>query len=355
MKHRSYLLIILSLILTFAASSERRILAQDAQTVPEAPIAVQAAITPLMSYQGRLMEGGAPVTGVRSMTFTLFNAASAGTAIWTEPQSVTVTDGLFQVALGSVSPFLPAVLNQMSQNLWLEINVAGTILPRQQLMGSPYAFSLAPGTNVTGSTPQILNVGNTGSGTGIWSYSQSEHGVIASSFGSGLNGSALLANAYGDSGIAAWTLANGTDASLVVSNNGAGPLVKGFGNDSGEHEFMITNDGTFQQELGASGLVKAAVFALCAEGGSGIIRSFNNVGGAMSIEYGGAGTCVIDFGFPIIDRYFSVTAPATTSFPAITFATCAIDYSIYGDNAIGCLRQNHAGTSYDGYFMIVVY
>lgn len=243
----------------------------------------------------------------------------------------------------------------MSQNLWLEINVAGNILPRQQLMGSPYAFSLAPGATVTGSTPQILNVGNTSSGTGIWSHSQSEHGVIASSFGSGLNGSALLANAYGDSGIAAWILANGTDASLVVSNNGTGPLVKGFGNDSGEHEFAILNDGTFQQELEASGLVKAAVFALCADGGSGIIRSFNNVGGAMSIEYGGTGTCLIDFGFPIVDRYFTVTAPATMYFPAITFAVCAIDTPTYGDTAVGCLRQNHAGTNYDGYIMIVVY
>ncbi len=355
MKRRSYLVIVLSLILAFAASSERSILAMQAPSQPAESAEVQAAITPVMSYQGRLVEGGVPVTGLRSMTFSLYNASSVGTLIWNETQSVTVTNGLFQVALGSVVPFNETVLGQMSQNLWLEINVAGTILPRQQLMGAPYALSLAPGATVAGSTAQTLAVGNTGSGVGTWSYSATGHGSIAGSNGSGLSGAALQAQAYSKDGIAAWALASSTDASLVVSNDGDGALVKGFGGDGGEHEFAILNDGTFQQDLEASGLVKAAVFALCDDTGSGIVRSFNNVGGAINIEYASAGTCKIDFGFSVIDHYFSVTAPAIISHPAPSFAVCAMDLAAYGETVLVCVRQFHDGTPNDGYFMIVIY
>ena len=265
MHRKSYLFICLSLILALTLGSERSILAQSAPPGADGSAAIESAITPVMSYQGRLVESGVPVTGVRSMTFSLFNVSSGGTAIWSETQSVSVTSGLFQVALGSVTPFSATVLGQMSQNLWLEVNVAGNILPRQQLMGSPYALSLAPGATVTGSTARTISVGNLGSGAGIWSHSETGHGAIASGNGTGLDGSALLAQAYGKDGIAAWALASSTDASLVVSNDGAGALVKGFGGDGGEHEFVITNDGTFQQDLGANGLVKAAVFAYCDE------------------------------------------------------------------------------------------
>jgi hypothetical protein len=355
MQRKPFLLILLSLILAFSLGPERSILAQTSPIGPGGTTAIEAAITPVMSYQGRLVEAGAPVTGIRSMTFSLYNAASAGTLIWSEAQSVNVTNGLFQVTLGSITPISEAIVGQMDQNLWLEINVAGTILNRQQLMGSPYAFSLAPGAEVTGGTARALSVGNTGSGVGLWSHSTASHGVTATSTGVGLDGAALLAQGYDKGGIAAWALNEGTDATLVVSNNGEGPLIKGFGGDGGEHEFAILNDGTFQQELEASGLVKAAVYALCDDGGSAIIRSFSTVGGTMSITYGSAGTCKIDFGFPVTGRYFSVTAPALASHPVPTFAVCAMDITAYGTDALVCVRQFHDGTADDGYFMIVVY
>lgn len=353
MTRKAYLLVLLSMILAFSLVSEQRTLAQSTSPETDAPAAVEAVITPVMSYQGRLVEAGAPVSGTRSMTFSLYNAASAGTQIWSETQSVSVTNGLFQVALGSVTPLSEAVLGQMDQNLWMEINVAGTILPRQQLMGAPYALSLAPGAEVTGSTARALSVGNTGSGVGLWSHSTTSHGVTASSTGVGLDGAALLAQAYDKGGIAAWALNEGTDASLVVSNNGEGPLIKGFGGDGGEHEFTILNDGTFQQELEASGLVKAAVYAYCGDAGSGIIRSFNNVGDAISITDYSVGVCEIDFGFPLTDRYYSVTAPAAPTDTAEAYAACV--FATWSESVIVCARETIDGYAYNGYIMIVIY
>ena len=132
-----------------------------------APDAALTAITPVMSYQGRLMESGSPASGTKSMTFRLYTAPSGGTRVWEEgPKSVTVTNGLFNVVLGDVTS-LDA--SQFNQELWLEVVVGTTTLPRQKLMGAPYAFSLAPGARVTGSKPSasLLEFNNTGAGAGL--------------------------------------------------------------------------------------------------------------------------------------------------------------------------------------------
>jgi len=344
--------ILMLLILAFTVGSERAIQAQgdlpDAQTAGE----IQTIITPLMSYQGRLVEGGKPVTGTRTMIFRLFNVSSGGTAFWTETKSITVADGLFQTALGSSTPFNETILANMDQNLWLEIEVGGVKLPRQQLMGAPYAFALAPGAQATGSmSSPILTVQNDGT-------NDASLGINVVTNGIKLGGSALIAEAKNASGISLHAINSSTsswDATLVTSNQGIGPLIKGFGGDGGEHEFLITNDGTFQQELGASGLVKAGVFAWCAATGYGVLKSFNNVGGSIDVVEGDKGTCIIDFGFDVSDRYFMVTAPIIVPEPG-AFSQCLAMGRIGGPpTQLACLRYKYDGTLTDGYIMILVY
>ncbi len=210
---------------------------------------------------------------------------------------VSVSGGLFQTALGDTAP-LDASFFTLSNNLWLEVTVSGTTLPRQRLMGAPYALTLAPGAVIknTANTPS-LNIQNNGTGAalhtntvsgyslwgtrassaGVYGESQTGFGMLAQSNGAGLTGPALKAQALNSGGIALWAISNPWDANIVTSNNGDGALLKGFGKDGGEHEFIIENDGTFKQELGASGLVKVAVFAYCANAGSTIQRFFNKI------------------------------------------------------------------------------
>ena len=66
--------------------------------------ASQAAAPQLINYQGLLTDNlGDPVAdGSYSVVFTIYDAAVAGTSIWTETQNVNTTDGLFAVLLGSV-------------------------------------------------------------------------------------------------------------------------------------------------------------------------------------------------------------------------------------------------------------
>jgi len=57
------------------------------------------------------------------------------------------------------------------------------------------------------------------------------------------------------------------------------------------------NTGNVSQALAADGLVKAAVYAYCSNSGSSIGRSFNHVGGTITISSGAAvGRCTIDLG-----------------------------------------------------------
>jgi len=110
-----------------------------------------ANMTPLISYQGILKDtGGNLINGNVAVTFKLYNNSTAGSLLWEETKTILVNSGLFNTQLGDVTPLNAA---QFDQAMWLEITIgADTLSPRQQLMGVPYAFSLAPGAVVNNST-----------------------------------------------------------------------------------------------------------------------------------------------------------------------------------------------------------
>jgi hypothetical protein len=147
-----------------------------------------------MSYQGRLTDAvGNPINGTRNMTFKLYYAESGGSAAWQETQNnVQVTNGLFNVALGSVTPLDEAIFHIP---LWLEVIVDGETLPRQALYGAPYAFSLVPGAvvkgyvNTTETYSSTLTVANFGTGQGLAVISVGGPAIYAQG-----SGAALLAN-----------------------------------------------------------------------------------------------------------------------------------------------------------------
>ena len=68
-----------------------------------------SAQTGKISYQGRLTDiGGIPFSGDKSIQFTIYYFDEVGTDMtWSETHTVTVTDGLFNVLLGSTTPLPP--------------------------------------------------------------------------------------------------------------------------------------------------------------------------------------------------------------------------------------------------------
>jgi photosystem II stability/assembly factor-like uncharacterized protein len=98
-----------------------------------------AAAPSTLGYQGRLTQNGLAVNGNVSVVFSLYAAASAGTALWTETQNVTVTNGLYSVVLGKTTPPIPA--NLFTQALWMGVKIGSDaeMTPRQELTSTPYS------------------------------------------------------------------------------------------------------------------------------------------------------------------------------------------------------------------------
>lgn len=98
-------------------------------------------------YQGRLVDGAAPATGLYDFQFRLFNASSGGTSF--PPALIShdlpVVNGLFNVQLDfGAGPFTGA-------DRWLELgvrpgdvtNAFTNVVPRQALLPAPYAIHAA--------------------------------------------------------------------------------------------------------------------------------------------------------------------------------------------------------------------
>ncbi len=103
---------------------------------------MNAEIPGKISYQGRLTDNtGLPLGGQHILTFKIF-ADSAGQAqIWTETQnSVTVTNGLFSVILGSVVPIPLNAFSGQSSYLGIAVDGGAQLSPLQPMVSTPYAF-----------------------------------------------------------------------------------------------------------------------------------------------------------------------------------------------------------------------
>lgn len=106
--------------------------------------AASAQVPGRVSFQGLLLDsGGNPIQGSANLSFALFAAPTGGSALWSESHSgVSVTDGIYDVELGSVTPLTPALLAGGTR--YLEVTVAGeTLAPRRPLLAVPYALTAA--------------------------------------------------------------------------------------------------------------------------------------------------------------------------------------------------------------------
>ncbi len=127
----------------------------------------QGQVPQLINYQGSLADAsGNPVNNPsQSMTFKIFDAATAGTLLWQETQTVAVTNGIFNVLLGSAVS-IPLTLFDAGTSRWLEVSVGGTALsPRHRFGSVPYAFtSRATGSGSGNTLDQAYDEGGPGAG-----------------------------------------------------------------------------------------------------------------------------------------------------------------------------------------------
>jgi hypothetical protein len=113
---------------------------------PAAAPLQQSSSTSTISYQGRLADsGGTPITGKQNMEFRLYNAPTGGAPLWTEMwtggNAVDVSDGLFNVMLGSIQTGLATAI-EGEDELYLGITVGtdSEMEPRVQLGSVPFSM-----------------------------------------------------------------------------------------------------------------------------------------------------------------------------------------------------------------------
>jgi hypothetical protein len=113
--------------------------------------AVLAAIPQQINYQGQLKNSsGAPLIGNYSMVFTIYDAATSGTNLWSETQTVSCDAGLFNVLLGSVTPVSTEVFSGADRWLGVKVESDAEMTPRQKLVSVGNAFQANNADNLGG-------------------------------------------------------------------------------------------------------------------------------------------------------------------------------------------------------------
>ncbi|HOW28443.1 MAG TPA: hypothetical protein PK876_08080, partial [Elusimicrobiota bacterium] len=268
-----------------------------------------------INYQGRLADAsGNPITGSRNIKFRVMDAETGGAEVYSQTVSVTVSNGVFSVRIGSGAA-IPSTVFQDSANRWLEVVVAGeTLTPRQKLVGSPYALAIANdsagtdqirdmavtldkvdtvtvdgryltlGTNqtVTGTKTFNANIsmvdGRTIDGVDISTHvlnSTNVHGIFGSVVGT--SDTQTLLNKSISTGTLMWTTAVNSGGGVVFSGGSLVPNGIDFG--SGSNDFL---DATI-----LSGLTSGGVTSLHSHAGAlgeSTIGTYHIINGTITIH-----------------------------------------------------------------------
>ncbi len=102
---------------------------------------VARAVPSTMTQQGLLLdENNVPVSGSLTFVFSIYAAATGGTAVWTETQMITLDGGYFSTQLGSVTPIGPTVFGGGTMYLGIQVGNDAEMVPREAMTSVPYAL-----------------------------------------------------------------------------------------------------------------------------------------------------------------------------------------------------------------------
>lgn len=120
-------------------------------------------LSPNVGMQGQLTnpDGEIVADGDYEMTVRVWTAQTGGTNVFTQTETIAVTDGLFNVNINEFPPHLFS--GEVANQPYMEIEIDGeTLEPRRIIPGAAYAHGLVSGSGVVGSRPDIDNVTDDG-------------------------------------------------------------------------------------------------------------------------------------------------------------------------------------------------
>ncbi len=125
----------------------------------------------LINFQGKLTDGsGGLLTGEYDLYLEIYDVATGGTRLWSETQpDVQVTDGLFNVLLGSINPITSI---PDGPDCYLQVTVETQVItPRMQMVSAPYTYNADDAANLGGvPAADHITISTTASGdlTGLY-------------------------------------------------------------------------------------------------------------------------------------------------------------------------------------------
>ncbi|MBU1753400.1 hypothetical protein KKG56_06050 [bacterium] len=100
----------------------------------------ECSVPQMMNYQGKLTNasGMAVSDGNYSIQMSIYNAASGGTPLWQETQTIFISNGIFSLVLGSITP----INLSFDKDYWIGTKVESDseMTPRQQMVSNAYSF-----------------------------------------------------------------------------------------------------------------------------------------------------------------------------------------------------------------------
>ena len=107
------------------------------------------AVPEVINYQGYLTDaGGNPLNGDVAITFSIYDLEVSGTALWSETHvAVTMTEGVFNAALGTSVPITAGILDG-DRYLGITVGTDSEMVPRMKIVSGAYAIRAGYAENV---------------------------------------------------------------------------------------------------------------------------------------------------------------------------------------------------------------
>ena len=349
-----------------------------------APPWAHADIPRYINYQGKLTDAeDNPVTGDVSVTLRIYDAATGGTALWTEAQTVTVTRGIFSILLGSTT-----ALDDLAFDVpyWysVEVEADGEMTPRQRLTTVAYALNAAKLGGHEASDYLRVDASEEGATTGI----TVSGGLITSGAGEDIT---LDPTGYGDivmqlddtsgeeeishsfkimGGTANWFVVDSDTGNVTISQNlTVGGTIYGdiasTGGDSTFSSITVTGASDLQGNVDVGGNADIAgnldvigntdiTGALTATGAttlssaldmnSNIDLDYSGASAALNVAQAGAGTVATFTGGEVVIGSDTANANAVSAGELYVQGDLEVDGTIYG-NITGSGSQNLGATT----------
>ena len=235
---------------------------------------VRAQVPRAISYQGTLAASGAQANGPHLITLALYDVATGGTSFYQEQQHLTVTNGILEMSIGSVTPIPSSLTFDRPYYLAVTVDDGVELAPRTPFTSVPYALHTSLADLAEGLTPDAHGVVTsinelagalhfTGDSTLVVSEKGNTISMHSNVLGvRSLNGQTGAITLLAGTGT---TLTSGSGTITITSVGGTG--IQGVSNSDGT--IAITNSGGPIAKVGIAGVATATNGQLLTANGSG--------------------------------------------------------------------------------------